>query len=203
MNYEQIIPKAIKIALLGDIPVGKSVIYNVFENNEDNEDIHYNSFHKEKMITLKNGEEIKIILYDTNGQERFRSAIFKTIRNVNGVILVFALDSRSSFDNLDNWLSDIKKNLNNPYIILFGNKSDLSKEKWQVTQEEINKYVEEKGFAYFETSAYTKKGIMEGITYMANEIYDKMINKHNENIIIKEKDTKKLRKKTDCVKSKK
>ena len=36
---------------------------------------------------------------------------------------------------------------------------------------------------------------MEGITYMANEIYDKMINKHNENIIIKEKDTKKLRKK--------
>ena len=96
-----------------------------------------------------------------------------------------------------------KKNLNNPYIILFGNKSDLSKEKWQVTQEEINKYVEEKGFAYFETSAYTKKGIMEGITYMANEIYDKMINKHNENIIIKEKDTKKLRKKTGCVKSKK
>ena len=152
---------------------------------------------------MENGEEIKIILYDTNGQERFRSATLKTIRNVNGVILVFALDSRSSFDNLDNWLSDIKKNLNNPYIILFGNKSDLSKEKWQVTQEEINKYVEEKGFDYFETSAYTKKGIMEGITYMANEIYDKMINKHNENIIIKEKDTKKLRKKTDCVKSKK
>ena len=55
----------------------------------------------------------------------------------------------------------------------------------------------------FETSAKTKMGIMEGISYMANEIYDKIINKYKKNIIIEEKDTKKHNnKKSDCVKSK-
>ena len=50
---------------------------------------------------------------------------------------------------LDVWLKSIKENLNVSSIILFGNKADLNKIKWQVSSEEVNKYVKEKGIPYF------------------------------------------------------
>ena len=81
----------------------------------------------------------------------------------------------------------VRDNLSDPFIILFGNKADLPREKWEVTSEEINDFSKKNGLACFETSAKTKMGIMEGISYMANEIYDKIINKYKKNIIIEER----------------
>ena len=154
----------------------------------------------EKNIKLKNNEDIKIVLMDTSGQERFRSVAISRVKRVHGVILVFDVTEKHSFYNLDEWLDVIKENIKNPFIILFGNKTDLPKEKWQVTQEEIDKFAQERELTYFETS--TKKGIMEGISYMANEIYDKILEKYEGNIIIKEKDVIKQKKKSACVNSK-
>ena len=76
-----------------------------------------------------------------------------------------------------------------------------------MTEEEIDKFAQERELTYFETSARTKKGIMEGITYMANEIYDKieLENKALENkdtFILKEKGTNKLKKISACLNSK-
>ena len=56
---------------------------------------------------------------------------------------------RKSFVELDVWLKSIKENLNVSSIILFGNKADLNKIEWQVSSEEVNKYVKEKGIPYF------------------------------------------------------
>ena len=83
---------------------------------------------------------------------------------------------------------------------MFANKIDLPKDKWEVTSEEISEFAQRYELVYFETSAITKKGIMEGISYIANEIYVKVENKNN--IIIKEKDTKKINRISNCVKSK-
>ena len=139
---------------------------------------------------------------DTSGQERFRSVAISRVKSFHGVILVFDVTEKHSFYNLDEWLDVIKENIKNPFIILFGNKTDLPKEKWQVTQEEIDKFAQERELTYFETSAKTKKGIMEGLSYMANEIYDKILEKYEGNIIIKEKDVIKQKKKSACVNSK-
>ena len=128
----------------------------------------------ETRSTLKNGEEIKLVLWDTSGQERFRSVALKTIRSAQGVVLVLDLTSRTSFENINVWLKQIEDNLNNPCIVLFGNKNDNSKQKWKVTIEEAEEFAKNINLKFFETSAKTKFGINEGLSYIANETYDKI-----------------------------
>ena len=77
---------------------------------------------------------------------------------------------------------------------MFWNKADLPIKEWKITREEINEFAQANKLAYFETSAETKMGIMEGISYMANEIYERKVNKIKEDTKIEIKDTKKLKK---------
>ena len=158
----------------------------------------------EKFIGVKNNEKIKAVIWDTSGPERFRSASFKSIRNADDIILVFDFRYRKSFVELDVWLKSIKENLNVSSIILFGNKADLNKIEWQVSSEEVNKYVKEKGIPYFEVSAKTGRGLNEGLLYIVNEIYDKKFDSKDNNIIkINENDIEKGKKNSDCVRNKK
>ena len=169
--------KAIRIGLLGDSKVGKSAICHSFMNLEFDFGSNLTTIGSDRFetkIQLKNKKEIKLILWDTAGQERFRSAAFKTIKSVHGIALVFDVTSKESFSNISLWLDDIKNNFDNPCIVLFGNKIDIEKEKWEVTPEEIKKLVEEKKLTYFETSAKEKLGINEGFNHVANEAYVKL-----------------------------
>ena len=169
--------KAIRIGLLGDSKVGKSAICHSFMNLEFDFGSNVTTIGSDRFetkIQLKNKKEIKLILWDTAGQERFRSAAFKTIKSVHGIALVFDVTSKESFSNISLWLDDIKDNFDNPCIVLFGNKIDIEKDKWEVTPEEIKKLVEEKKLTYFETSAKEKLGINEGFNHVANEAYVKL-----------------------------
>ena len=144
----------------------------------------------ETKFNLKNGNEIKLILWDTAGQERFRSVALKAIKAVQGIVLVFDVTKKSSFDNIGSWLEEIKENLQNPCLILFGNKIDLGKEKWQVSTEEAKAYAEKMKLPYYETSAKTKQGIQEGFSYIVNETYEKVEGKIDDNIDLGKKTTK-------------
>ena len=169
--------KAIRIGLLGDSKVGKSAICHSFMNLEFDFGSNLTTIGSDRFetkIQLKNKKEIKLILWDTAGQERFRSAAFKTIKSVHGIALVFDVTSKESFSNISLWLDDIKDSFDNPCIVLFGNKIDIEKDKWEVTPEEIKKLVEEKKLTYFETSAKEKLGINEGFNHVANEAYVKL-----------------------------
>ena len=68
----------------------------------------------------------------------------------------------------------IKENLNNPCIALFGNKNDRPKEEWQVTIEEAEEFAKKINLKFFETSAKTKFGINEGLSYIVNETHNKI-----------------------------
>ena len=169
--------KAIKIGLLGDSKVGKSAICHSFMNLEFDFGSNVTTIGSDRFetkIKLKNNKEIKLILWDTAGQERFRSAAFKTIKSVHGIALVFDVTSKESFENVSLWLDDIKDNFDNPCLVLFGNKIDLAKEKWEVTPEEVKQFVEDKQLTYFETSAKNKIGYKEGFNHVANEAYIKL-----------------------------
>ena len=166
---------AIKIAMLGDSRVGKTAICQTFMNIEfiDN---HLTTIGIEKLdtqIKLKNGENIKLILWDTAGQERFHSIALKSIRTAQGVAVVFDYSNRESFNNITKWLDEIKENLNNVSIVLFGNKCDLPKEEWKVTQEEAQKFAENKKLPFFNTSAKNNIGIKEGFEEVVNTAYQK------------------------------
>ena len=164
---------AIKIGLLGDSGVGKSSICNTYTGIEFNPDllVTIGTDRFEKKINLKNGKEIKLVFWDTAGEERFRSAAYKAIRSVQGIILVFNLTERNTFKNIDSYLADIRDNFDNPFIVIFGNKSDI--EEREVSREEIEQYMKQKKLVYFETSAKYNQGINEGFSYIANEVYEK------------------------------
>ena len=175
MKEDNIKRRVIKIGMLGDSAVGKTAICQTYMNIEfTGEVLSTIGVDKlESLVTLKNGKEIKLILWDTAGQERFHSVALKSIKTVHGVAIVFDLTKKESFNNVSNWLDDIKENLNDVSIVIFGNKCDLDKSTWEVKKEEIQKFVEEKKLLYFETSAKDNVGIKEGFESLANSAYEK------------------------------
>ena len=206
MDENKIALKVAKIALLGDSTVGKTSICLTYKGIEFKENtlftIGTDKF--DKIIKLENGKEIKLVIWDTAGQERFRSIALSAIKSVNGIILVADLTKKESFINIKIWLEEIQNNFNNPSLVLFGNKADLT-EKRQVTSEEAKKYAEDNKLVYFETSAKTKQGIIEGIAYIANQAYKKAEQKlksgKSKNIVIKKDQINKP--KSKCCLSKK
>ena len=77
------------------------------------------------------------------------------------------------------WFDEINKNFKDPSLVLLGNKIDMPKEKWEVTQDEINSLIKQKNFVYYVTSAKTNHGKNESFTYLANITYEKLVIKAN------------------------
>jgi small GTP-binding protein len=166
--------KAIKIAMLGDTLVGKTSICTVLKDNKYSEEI-LTTIGQDKFdtkIILKNGEEIKLCIYDTAGQERFHAIAVKAIRMVHGVVVVFDVTNRQTFENVTRWLEEIENSFNKVSMVLFGNKTDVEKDKRLISEEEARKFAEEKKIPYFETSAKTQKNLKEGFSRVANDAYD-------------------------------
>ena len=168
---------SIKLGLLGDSQVGKTSICNSilgYDFGELETTIGANKI--EKKHRLNNGKEVKIILWDTAGQERFRSAVFITVKNADGIILVFDVTNKNSFDNLGTWLPEIKERCSRkPVTILFGNKVDIGEDRREVSREEIDTFVKVNNLLYFEISAKKRTGIDDGVSYLANAIYNKYV----------------------------
>ena len=208
MGDQKINLSAIKIGLLGDSSVGKTAICNSLMNVEFAEDM-LSTIGSDKLETkfpLKDGKTIKLILWDTAGQERFRSVALSALKAAQGVVVVFDVTKKLTFQNVDNWLQDIKDNLTNPNLVLFGNKADLDNR--EVSENEAKKYAKKNNLEYFETSAKTKQGLNEGFSYLVNVIYDKASENDNDDknnkkkIDLKKKD-KEQKEKTGCFGKKK
>ena len=168
---------SIKLALLGESGVGKSSICtSILGYDLENYNDIIKSGKVEKKQLLNNGKEIRLIIWDTVGQERFRSVALKTANYVDGIIIVFDVIYRRSFDNLEGWFPEIKENCyKDPIIILFANKVDVGEDRRQVSREEIENFMKAKNLVYFEISAKNRTGIDDGISYIANKIYNKMM----------------------------
>ena len=167
----------IRIGLLGDAEVGKtSIIKSLIEKEFDSECLPTIGIDKfEKKECLDGGKEIKLIVWDTSGQERFRSIALKALKHIDGIVLVFDVTNRQSFDNLDDWITIIRKNFLNPIVILCGNKTDIDKEEWKVGRREIERLAIHESWKYFEISAKNMDGIDDGFNYLVNKIYDSKI----------------------------
>jgi small GTP-binding protein len=188
MSNNKINLSAIRIGLLGDSTVGKTAICNSFMNIEFSADM-LSTIGQEKLETkfkLKNGKEIKLTIWDTAGQERFKSTAFKVLKAAQGVIIVFDVTKRETFEHVNLWLEKIKDELSEPNLTLFGNKVDLDNR--QVTKEEAENYAKKLNMAYFETSAKLAQGINEGFDFIINDTYKKVEGKVQKNIVIGDDD---------------
>jgi len=165
--------EVIKLTLLGNQTVGKTSIRNAYLNIEFNEEtlstVGYNKV--DTKLKLNDGKEIKLAIWDTAGQERFHSVALTSLKNSQGIILVYDVTNRKSFNDLNTWLSDIKNVTDKISIILFGNKCELKNR--EVTKEEAEKFAKSHKIPYIETSAKLKININEGFSIVANDAYKK------------------------------
>ena len=172
----------IKLLTLGETEVGKTSI--VLRYSDD-------KFHDNKIATIgidfkikiikKGNEKIKVSIYDTAGQERFKNIVKHYYKGANGVLLIYDITKRDTFEKLEFWLEDLKENsdnLNNLFIYLIGNKNDLE-ERREVDFEEANKFAKEKNIPYIEVSAKTGNNI--------KKLFDEMIKGTLTKIITNEK----------------
>ena len=163
----------IKISLLGNQSVGKTTIRNVFLKLDLNENslstVGVNK--TDSIIKLDDGNELKLVIWDTAGQERFHSISLSTVKNSQGVILVYDVTNRQSFIDLNIWLDEIKQATDKVSVILFGNKCEM--EERQISKEEAKKFAKEHKLPYIETSAKLNLNINEGFMQVAKEAYKK------------------------------
>ena len=151
MNYSD---QLFKILLLGDAGVGKSSIILRYTKNEFNAKMvsSIGVDFKTKDIIV-NDKRVKLQIWDTAGHERFRTITTSYYRGAHGIVTVFDLTDRESFEHIEKWLDEINKYAKeNVMRFLIGNKSDLV-DKRQVQYEEARALSNRLNIYYVETSA--------------------------------------------------
>lgn len=119
------------------------------------------------------GTQVKLQIWDTAGQERFRSIAKAYFRSAIGVILVFDLSDRKSFEDLNQWLSDVHSLCDpNAVVTLIGNKSDLVDQR-TVTAAEAESFAQLHQLSYLETSALGGDNIQEAFQRTAAAVFRK------------------------------
>ena len=155
------IPKY-KLIFLGDQAVGKSCILNRFMNDTFSEEYQatIGLDFQSKNIQIDN-QDINLLLYDTAGQEKFRSLIPMYTRDAKIILLVYDITSKESFNHISDWLKDLTTVKKEEVIFaLVGNKIDLD-DKREVTYEEGENFAKEHEYIFSEISAKTGDGFQE------------------------------------------
>lgn len=125
------------------------------------------------MINIDN-KQIKLQIWDTAGQESFRSITRSYYRGAAGALLVYDITRRDTFNHLTTWLEDAQQHSStNMVIMLIGNKSDLEARR-EVKQEEGEAFAREHGLVFLETSAKTAANVEEAFINTAKQIYQKI-----------------------------
>ncbi|CAN4103095.1 unnamed protein product [Withania somnifera] len=125
------------------------------------------------MITIDN-KPIKLQIWDTAGQESFRSITRSYYRGAAGALLVYDITRRETFNHLASWLEDARQHANaNMTIMLIGNKCDLAHRR-AVSTEEGEQFAKENGLIFMEASAKTAQNVEEAFIRTASTIYKKI-----------------------------
>ena len=192
----------IKLLTLGETEVGKTSI--VLRYSDD-------KFHEDKTATIgidfkikiirKGNEVIKVSIYDTAGEERFKTLIKHYYRGANGILLIFDLTKKETFLKINDWIDQLNSHFNQDEIsiILIGNKKDLSDR--EISYEEGNERGKELNILYFETSAKTGENVNEAFNSLTNEILKKkgiFLDRNNSLQINQKKFLQKTSKKNCC-----
>ena len=134
-------------------------------------------------------DDVKVQIWDTAGQEKYRSITSSYYKGAQGCLLVYDITKKKSFDNIDKWYSELKSNSDEKiYTMLLGNKSDLEENR-EVSIEEAEKKAKNFNIAFMETSAYNGNNINKAFNELINNVYQN--NKHAFNqeikVILKDK----------------
>ena len=167
----------IKVVLLGDQAVGKSSLVHqfCFHKFEEKHKVTIGGAYLQQEAKLKNGDILKLHIWDTGGQERFRSMASVYYKDALAAILVYDVSNPQSLESLDYWINELHENVDNEKFIISiaGNKCDLPIDMRKISYAQGKNFADERGINMFiETSAKTGYGIKELFSYLAQKVYD-------------------------------
>ena len=186
-NYDMIF----KIVLIGDSSVGKTNILSKYISDEYDPDTQATIGVElsTKNYTFDNNE-VKVQIWDTAGQEKYRSITSSYYKGAHGCLLVYDITRKVTFENIDKWLAEIKLSSNNEInMVLIGNKCDLE-DKREVSIEEAQNKAKLLNMAFMETSALNGTNVEKAFNELVNNVYqnNKQIFHQDVNIRIDDKD---------------
>jgi small GTP-binding protein len=163
-----------KILIVGDINTGKTAILDQFTNN------HFDGAYistigidfNVKIIPIDDHTNVKLQVWDTCGQERFRSLTRSYYRDTDAIIIVYDITSRRSFENAKIWIKEAEQYLDNDVLpVLVGNKTDLFLNR-EVQYFEGYKLANDKYMEFFETSAKYDNNIETLFKFVGTKLYE-------------------------------
>jgi Ras-related protein Rab-1A len=151
-----------KVLLLGNSDVGKSSLLLRFVDSVWNDAFVPTIGVDFKVKTLEiNNKKVKMQIWDTAGEERFRTVVSTYFRGAHGILLLYDVTNRDSFKNLENWLIEIEKNSSEKVLkILLGNKCDLNDDR-EIQPDEGRAFADRNGMEFMETSAKMNTNVNE------------------------------------------
>ena len=161
-----------KIVLIGDTSVGKTNILSKYLKGEFDPksrstvgvEFGVKNFKIENNI-------VKVQIWDTAGEERYRSITNAYYKGAKGSLLVYDITNKKSFENVEKWISDLKANADEDIsMILLGNKTDLEDKRVVTTEEGKNK-AEFYNLTFMETSALNGNNIQEAFNELIMDVY--------------------------------
>ena len=175
MTYDE----KIQLIMIGESSVGKTSLINRYTKNIFNTNhlettgIEFNS--REEKI---NNKIIRVKIWDTAGQEIFHSLTKNFYRKADGIIIVYDVTNKESFDKIHDWVKSVHDNIDSyreMQIIIVGNKIDLEENR-EVTKEEGNKLSDFYEIPYFEASAKNSNGVRAFMMRIITDIVNNKVN---------------------------
>ena len=162
-----------KVLLLGDSTVGKTCFLMRFTENTFQE-IHMSTIgldYRFKKMPVDKGKEATVQIWDTAGQDRFRAITKNYYKGAHGIILIYDVTNQKTFENVRNWVTQIRENASEKAIIyIVGNKID-DKQNKVVTKEDGEKMAKEFDLKFFEASAKEDINIAPTFEALVKDIY--------------------------------
>ena len=170
-----------KMILIGDSGVGKSNILSRYINNSFSETTRSTvGVELSAKVEEINNTKIKIQIWHTAGQERYKSITKTYYKGAKGALIVYDITNKESFKNVDKWINDLKESGDDDVsILIVGNKCDLEASR-EVTTDEVKKKAELYKMAYCETSALKGENIDNAFRTLIKIVVEKNEKKKNE-----------------------
>lgn len=175
-----------KVILLGSISVGKTSIFNRFITNKFINDYQctIKAEFKSKIVNINQNSQAKLRIWDTSGDERYRAITRQYYKDAQGVLLVYDVTDRESFEGLGVWLTEIRDNAPESCVVLLaGNKVDLSADR-DVSKEEGDEFARNNGIEHVEVSAKFGQNVFLIFEKLAKTMMDCIENKND--LIVKD-----------------
>lgn len=170
-----------KVLLLGDSSVGKTCFLKRFVDGTFQE-VYMSTIgldYRLKVMTLPGDTKVKLQIWDTAGQDRFRAITKNYYKGAHGIILIYDITTQRTFENVKNWMSQIKEAASEDVtIFLVGNKVDDAENR-KVSEEDGAQTGKDYGLPFYETSAKSNININEVFNALVKEIHTKALNNDN------------------------